>query len=249
MRAPPGSRRMADIALPHRDVLGCGMQSIQAELTAHCLSPAGHPAIRVGLPAGRSASPGQPWLARTGDPVTGTLQPLYPVRLLAQGFEAEIESAEEWRLGSTLELLGPIGSGFRPPRNSRRWLLASLRGDLSRLFPLLQDGLARGAAVAAWSDSPMAQLPAAVEVLPGLREGLEWADYVALDADPETLPRWQMVAGDVAEQRSYPPGEVLLDLPMLCGFGGCLTCFVSTRNGWKLACKDGPVFPLAEVVP
>ena len=225
------------------------MRFVPAELTAHCLSPSGKAAIRLRLHSGGPASPGQPWLARVANSAAVTRLPLYPVRLHPEGFEAEIEHAEDWPLGSTLDLLGPIGPGFRPPRLARRWLLASLRGNFSRLFPLVEDGLSRGCAVSAWSSGETPRLPPAVEVLPALRDGLAWADYVALDADPETLSRWSADATGDEPTLARSVGEVLLDLPMLCGFGGCLACAVTSRGEWKLACKDGPVFPLAEVLP
>jgi dihydroorotate dehydrogenase electron transfer subunit len=224
------------------------MRHVQAELTAHCLSPTGKPAIRLRLPSGGPASPGQPWLARVAGVSAIARLPLYPVRLQAEGFEAEIERLEAWPLGSTLDLLGPVGPGFRPPRNAHRWLLASLRGDLGRLYPLVELGLSRGCAVSAWSTAGTPRLPPAVEVLPALRDGLVWAEYVALDADPETLLRRSADASGDEPALRRSEGEVLLDLPLLCGFGGCLACAVTSRGEWKLACKDGPVFPLAEVL-
>ena len=34
---------------------------------------------------------------------------------------------------------------------------------------------------------------------------------------------------------------------MGCGLGGCKSCAVNTLEGYKLVCKEGPVFPLKEV--
>jgi dihydroorotate dehydrogenase electron transfer subunit len=224
------------------------MHAIRAELTAHCLAPSGRAAIRVRTPAGRAGVPGQPWLAAVPAGGSGFRQALYPVRLRTDGFEAEVARAEAWPLGSSLDLLGPLGPGFRPPRHAQRWLLASLRGDISRLLPLLEDGLQHSCAVAVWGGDRASHLPAAVEVLPTLADGLGWADYIALDADPESLHRWLDASAGGLPGLNRLAAEILLDLPMLCGFGGCLACSVSLRAGWKLACKDGPVFPLAEVL-
>jgi dihydroorotate dehydrogenase electron transfer subunit len=41
--------------------------------------------------------------------------------------------------------------------------------------------------------------------------------------------------------------SVLLTPPMPCGTGACQACAVQTRRGWKLACREGPLFPLAEL--
>jgi len=37
-------------------------------------------------------------------------------------------------------------------------------------------------------------------------------------------------------------------VPMPCGgLGDCGLCAVDLKRGWKLACKDGPVFDLNEL--
>lgn len=35
---------------------------------------------------------------------------------------------------------------------------------------------------------------------------------------------------------------------MACGIGACLGCVIKTVNGYKRVCKEGPVFPLGEIV-
>lgn len=42
--------------------------------------------------------------------------------------------------------------------------------------------------------------------------------------------------------------EASLEERMGCGVGVCLSCTVRTINGNKRACKEGPVFPLKEVI-
>ena len=43
------------------------------------------------------------------------------------------------------------------------------------------------------------------------------------------------------------PCEVSLERRMACGLGACLSCAVDTKSGRRKVCKDGPVFPAAEV--
>ena len=43
-------------------------------------------------------------------------------------------------------------------------------------------------------------------------------------------------------------GYVSLEEKMGCGFGACLGCAVKTTGGYKRVCKEGPVFPIEEVV-
>jgi len=44
------------------------------------------------------------------------------------------------------------------------------------------------------------------------------------------------------------PCQVLLEEYMACGVGVCLGCAVMTKDGYKMVCKDGPVFNASEVV-
>ena len=39
-----------------------------------------------------------------------------------------------------------------------------------------------------------------------------------------------------------------LEENIACGVGACLGCAIETRSGYKLACEDGPVFNLSDVV-
>ena len=41
--------------------------------------------------------------------------------------------------------------------------------------------------------------------------------------------------------------QVSLDAYMACGTGACLGCAVRTKQGYKMVCKDGPVFDIEEI--
>ncbi len=43
-------------------------------------------------------------------------------------------------------------------------------------------------------------------------------------------------------------GYAALEQNMACGIGTCLGCVVKTRSGYKRVCKEGPVFPLEEII-
>jgi dihydroorotate dehydrogenase electron transfer subunit len=43
-------------------------------------------------------------------------------------------------------------------------------------------------------------------------------------------------------------GYAALEQSMACGIGTCLGCVVNTSNGYKRVCKEGPVFPMEEIV-
>jgi dihydroorotate dehydrogenase electron transfer subunit len=44
------------------------------------------------------------------------------------------------------------------------------------------------------------------------------------------------------------PAQVSLEAHMACGIGACLGCVVSTKNGYKRVCKDGPVFETENLI-
>lgn len=43
-------------------------------------------------------------------------------------------------------------------------------------------------------------------------------------------------------------GYIALEENMACGIGACLSCVVNTKKGFKRVCKEGPVFPIEEIV-
>ena len=44
------------------------------------------------------------------------------------------------------------------------------------------------------------------------------------------------------------PAQISLEEHMACGIGACFGCAVETREGFKRACREGPVFNAAEIV-
>ena len=42
--------------------------------------------------------------------------------------------------------------------------------------------------------------------------------------------------------------EVSMEQRMACGYGVCQGCAIETKSGYKLVCKDGPIFPLHEII-
>ena len=45
-----------------------------------------------------------------------------------------------------------------------------------------------------------------------------------------------------------PPGQIALEAPMACGFGGCYGCAVEIDGTWKRCCIEGPVVDGARLV-
>ena len=150
----------------------------------------------------------------------------------------------------TLALRGPLGQGFSLPENARRLALISLAESPARLLPLASQAVKEHLAVALFTDAPLAGLPAALEIQPlsALSEALSWADFIALELPLGALPELRPRLGLSAADRLPCPAQALITTPMPCaGMAECGACAVPSQRGWKLACKDGPVFNLNEL--
>jgi Iron-sulfur cluster binding domain of dihydroorotate dehydrogenase B len=177
--------------------------------------------------------------------------PIFLERVTEDGFLAAPPIPPELELGATLLLRGPLGRGFKLPSLTRRLALAAFDLSAARLLPLAQQAIQMGAEVALYCDSPLPGLPSAIESAPlsAMPEALDWADFLAVDIPLEQLP----LLRDRLERREYEflnlLGQVLVFAPMPCaGVAECGACAVKTGRGWKLCCKDGPVFDLRQML-
>ena len=153
-----------------------------------------------------------------------------------------------WMPGGKLHFKGPRGNSFHLPPLARRVALTCLdEVSINRLLPLADLGLQNGAEVTILSDYPLAGLNPEIELL-GLEEMpsiVEWADYMALVMTPRKLAEF----GRNLKTNLPAACEVMLNTPMVCDENSsCGVCSVLTAKGAKLACKDGPVFSLADLL-
>jgi len=223
------------------------MRRTLASVASLVLSPSGQPAVRLLLPAAAMPAPGQVLLAcRPGgdDPLR---QVLLPIRLEADGLTALQPEGTSWQPGEQIDLLGPIGHGFRPSPSRRRWLLAAFGVNPDVLLPLMNMGVDRGVSAALWADSPLPPLPPQVEVPSDLELALEWADYVGLALTPEWLEANGPGAPILEAARRPQLAETLVILPMPCGTGICGACATGTGHRGLHACVDGPVIALEDL--
>jgi len=210
-------------------------------------------AARIVCPANLVPAPGQYLLAQAG---SGTDSPLpVPVHFAApasNGFYAAGPLPVAWTPGTTLTLKGPLGKGFQLPPAARKVLLASWSNSSGRVLSLLEACRHQNAEIVLLSETTPESIPLAVEILPpaALLETAQWADYAALD-----IPREQIEAVLVSQPVSdclhllSDYAQVFIETPVPCGgLADCGICAIQTRSGIRLACKDGPVFNLAEII-
>lgn len=199
----------------------------------------------LALPPGLRPSAGQYLLGFSAE--AGDLLPaaLFPVELPAAEMAFAAPLPAGWSAGMQLALRGPLGHGFHLPAGPRRVALAALNDSAGPLLPLAQAALDVGGEVALYARAAPPGLPPQVEVLPLdlLPEAPGWAHYLALDAPLRALPGLPRLLGLKRPGSLGCPAEVLAHSAMPCGgLAACSVCAVPVRKGWKLACKDGPVF-------
>jgi hypothetical protein len=216
-------------------------------------------AARIDCPEALIPSPGKYTLAHNlEEPDSATGQPLYAVGLpdLLDITEPPLLGPipPSWVPGTRLHLRGPHGHGFHIPPSSHRIALAAFGNSSARLLPLIPDAIESGADVALFTLTPTQQslsLPPAVEIHPlsALQESLSWANFLAIDITPDMLPDLRQVLQFGPHDRIPCQAQALIYMPMPCSaLAECGACAVPTqKSGYKLACKDGPVFDLNQL--
>jgi hypothetical protein len=158
-----------------------------------------------------------------------------------------------WQPGDQLLVGEPQGQGFCLPREARRVALVPYKVPSTRLLALLRAALDQNAAVSLFSETVpppeiMHRLPYIVEVSPlnSLLDNLDWPDFLAGDLERDNLDTFSELF--LGTRVSFD-GQVLVRTEMPCrGMGECGVCTVKTTKGTHLACLDGPVFPLKELL-
>jgi dihydroorotate dehydrogenase electron transfer subunit len=192
----------------------------------------------------------------------GRVEILYQV--VGRGTRALAEATP----GAEMDLIGPLGCGWRIPDGTAHVMLVA--GGLG-VAPLgmLAERLARsGVAVTLAQGAPSAARLLARDLFEDVcrrtayatDDGSEGTCGLITTLTPELIaadrpdiictcgpePMQRIVAAQAAE--AGVPCQVSLERLMACGVGACLSCVVSTVGGRKRACVDGPVFDAADVL-
>jgi len=155
---------------------------------------------------------------------------------------------KSWKPGTRLELIGPVGKGFRLPGDVRRLALVTISGSIARLLPLVNPSIIKGVDITIFTPNPLKieSLPLSVEIhhLDALPENLPWATFMAIDTPLSEMRNLRGLFGLSVYEKIPCPAQVLVQIPMPCGgLGECGVCAVPAKKGrYKMACVDGPVF-------
>jgi dihydroorotate dehydrogenase electron transfer subunit len=165
----------------------------------------------------------------------------------------------ELRAGEGLALVGPLGIGWRAPREGTRPLLVGggigaapllcwqdeLGPDTTVLLGFRSAAHARAATLfagepAVATDDGSAGRQALVTDL--LREELDEPATVFACGPPAMLEAVRAICADAGV-----PAQLALESGMACGFGACFGCVVPTKEGYVRLCVDGPVLAAEEL--
>ena len=172
--------------------------------------------------------------------------------------------------GDVLEGIGPLGKGFPVKAGSRKIILVAGGLGIAPVFNLAEhtaknkplffygvrtkrealclDGV-RSLGIDPFLSSDDGTLGARGTVVSNLKKYLKnhsasASRIVLYSCGPEAMLRaLSLFAKDFGAK-----GYVALEQNMACGIGTCLGCVVQTKKGYKRVCKEGPVFPMEEII-
>jgi dihydroorotate dehydrogenase electron transfer subunit len=170
--------------------------------------------------------------------------------------------------GDVMDAIGPLGTGWNVPERVEHALLVAGGLGAAPLGMLSEELAARGTAVTVALGAPTQERLVGREVFEASARRIEYAtddgsegtqgfvtevtgsllaesgfDVVCV-CGPEIMER--AVSAQAAE--AGVACRVSLERLMACGIGACLSCVVTTTEGRKRACVDGPVFDASELV-
>jgi dihydroorotate dehydrogenase electron transfer subunit len=178
----------------------------------------------------------------------------------------------EWlshlKKGENLKIFGPMGNGFTVPGIAKNLVLVAGGIGIAPLCFLAEMAVWSGVdvtlligasnarfiyprkylppdakVVIATDDGSMGHKGLVTELLPEFAAG---ADLIAACGP---LPMYRYMAANMKKSGLKEKSvEISLEMRMGCGLGVCYGCTIRTKNGLKQVCKDGPVFPLGEII-
>ncbi len=170
--------------------------------------------------------------------------------------------------GDVMDLIGPLGSGWRIPDDAAHALLVAGGLGAAPLGMLAERLAERGIAVTTALGAPSVERVMALKLFDRVCRRVEVAtddgsagveglvtavtERLLTEERPEVVYACgpEAMSRTVAAQASAAgvPCQVSLERLMACGVGACLSCVVATTAGQQRACVDGPVFDAGEVL-
>lgn len=170
--------------------------------------------------------------------------------------------------GEVIDLIGPLGNGYPQPDKGYIPLVIAGGTGIASIFSLIQnlakktnilygarkrnellliDSLKRlsNKLILCTDDGSVGEKCTVVDVMENFLGSTKAnSHYIIYACGPKPMLGRLAKAALMKGIRGY----VSLEENMACGFGACLGCAVKTVRGYKRVCKEGPVFPIEEIV-
>lgn len=204
----------------------------------------------------------RPFSIHRADPAKQIIEILYEI----VGHGTELLSQK--KIGESLNILGPLGNGFNIGQNHNKtailvgggmgiapllFLAEALKNKIETIYVLIGGKNAEsvlcedrfrqlGAEVSsATEDGSHGKKGLVSDVLLGLISIQLTAIYAC---GPYAMLK---AIAEIAFQKKIEC-YVSMESYMACGIGACKGCPIKTKGGYKMVCKDGPVFDASEIV-
>lgn len=180
---------------------------------------------------------------------------IFPIEINENGYLKIDNIPKTWQPGDIIQIWGPLGSGFSVPAMINSLGILSYENDPIRLLSLIALPGLQKVRVTLFCDeldtSLLSRLPVRVEILPlsAITDLKGELDFLAIEVELKHIKLLKESLLYPAKIWAELPGQVLVLTEMPCsGMGDCRVCAIKTKNGWKRACKDGPVFLVEDVL-
>ncbi|MDP2942859.1 MAG: dihydroorotate dehydrogenase electron transfer subunit [Candidatus Omnitrophota bacterium] len=177
----------------------------------------------------------------------------------------------ELKPGNKVDVLGPLGNGFTVPDKTKNIVIVAggigvaplvalaeslVKKKHKRIYAIIgaknkksllceKDFKVLGIeTLVATDDGSCGRKCFATQILEDLFSAKGSFSPVIFACGPEEMLKKVAAIARERKVKSYAS----LEENIACGVGACLGCAIETRSGYKLACEDGPVFDLNEVV-
>jgi dihydroorotate dehydrogenase electron transfer subunit len=178
----------------------------------------------------------------------------------------------EWlsqlKKGDSLDILGPLGNGFKVSSETKNYLLiaggigiAPLRFLAEKVKKSCRQIIMLHGAAAAKKLYPKNLLPSEVNLTIATEDGsagfkgliTELISMFSTTADEIYICGPMPMLKHITEHQdtlklANKPTYLSLEMRMACGLGVCYGCSIKTKNGLKQVCRDGPVFNMKEII-
>ena len=165
----------------------------------------------------------------------------------------------EKNVGETIDLLGPLGTGFTVKKDAKAVVLGGGLGSFPLLY--LAKNLTNPKVFLGFRDKEMVcmeeDFSACGETVIATDNGTYGYNGFAINAAAEAMddcdiiyacgPTPMLKAVKMIAQEKGIKAEISMEQRMGCGIGACLVCVCKTKSGYDKVCQKGPVFDASEV--